>query len=106
MGSFNNLQKRKDRRMITSTPVDLPENQRIVITGIGLTAPNGNDLAAFRESLLEGRSGVGPYEIRYVGKTLAGVCDFDTRKYQARKDTRRGTRAGVGWHLQFTRSDC
>ena len=80
--------------MITSTPVDLPESQRIVITGIGLTAPNGNDLGAFRESLLEGRSGVIPYEIRYVGKTLAGVCDFDTRKYQARKDSRRGTRAG------------
>ncbi len=80
--------------MISSTPVDLPESQRIVITGIGLTAPNGNDLGAFRESLLAGRSGVGPYEIRYVGKTLAGVCDFDTRKYQARKDSRRGTRAG------------
>ena len=51
-------------------------------------------LPEFRESLLAGRSGVRPYEIRYVGKTLAGVCEFDTTKYQSRKDVRRGTRAG------------
>ena len=67
---------------------------RIVITGIGVAAPNGNCLPEFRESLLAGRSGVRPYEIRYFGKTLAGVCDFDARRYQARRDIRRGTRAG------------
>ena len=67
---------------------------RIAITGIGLTAPNGNSLPEFRESLLEGRSGVSPYEIRYFGKTFAGICDFDVRRHQSRKDARRGTRAG------------
>ena len=72
----------------------LSDRDRIVITGIGLTAPNGNCLHEFRESLLEGRSGVSHYEIRYVGETLAGVCDFDAKRYQARKDIRRGTRAG------------
>jgi 3-oxoacyl-[acyl-carrier-protein] synthase II len=72
-----------------------PDNRRIVITGIGLTSPNGNDWAAYRESLLEGRSGVDEYEIRYVGKTLAGACKFDTKRYQSRKDARRGTRAGA-----------
>ncbi|MCA9214983.1 MAG: beta-ketoacyl-[acyl-carrier-protein] synthase family protein [Planctomycetales bacterium] len=77
-----------------SSPTKLPDDQRIVITGIGLTAPNGNDLHSYRESLLEGRSGVSPYEIRYVGKTLAGICNYDERKYQARKEIRRGTRAG------------
>lgn len=71
-----------------------PDNQRIVITGIGLTAPNGNTLAEYRESLLSGRSGVQPYDIRYVGETLAGICDFDELKYQKRRDVRRGTRAG------------
>lgn len=71
-----------------------PDNQRIVITGIGLTAPNGNSLTEYRESLLCGRSGVQPYEIRYVGETLAGICDFDELKYQKRRDVRRGTRAG------------
>ncbi len=75
--------------------ISLPDDeQRIVITGIGLTAPNGNDLGEFRESLLEGRSGVVPYEIRYVGKTLAGICHFDELRYQKRKEVRRGTRAG------------
>ncbi len=64
------------------------------MTGIGLTAPNGNDWATFREALLEKRSGVVPYEIRYFGKTLAGVCDFDAKRYQTKKDVRRGTRAG------------
>jgi 3-oxoacyl-[acyl-carrier-protein] synthase II len=73
---------------------ELPDDQRVVITGIGLTSPNGNSLAELRESLLNGRSGVQPYEIRYVGKTLAGICDFDTTKYQSRRDARRGTRAG------------
>jgi 3-oxoacyl-[acyl-carrier-protein] synthase II len=72
----------------------LPDDQRIVITGIGLTAPNGNDLASFRQALLEKRSGVQPYEIRYFGQTLAGICDFNATKYQTKKDLRRGTRAG------------
>jgi 3-oxoacyl-[acyl-carrier-protein] synthase II len=72
----------------------LPEVQRIVITGIGLTAPGANDLRAFREALLAGRSGVRQYSIRYVGDTLAGACDFDEFRHQSRKDRRRGTRAG------------
>ena len=72
----------------------LPDHQRIVLTGIGLTAPNGNSLAEFRENLLNGVSGVRDYEIRYVGKTLAGICDFEERRYQPRKERRRGTRAG------------
>lgn len=71
-----------------------PEHERIVITGVGLTAPNGNTLAEFREALLAGRSGVSPYEIRYFGPTLAGICTYDELRYQRRKDLRRGTRAG------------
>lgn len=72
----------------------LPDEMRIVITGLGLTAPNGNNLGEFRDALLNGRSGVSDYEIRYFGETLAGVCDFDVRRYQSKKDARRGTRAG------------
>src|SRR5262245_55423122 len=75
-------------------PNKLPANQRIVITGVGLTAPNGNDLPEFRVALLAGKSGVTKYEIRYVGETLAGVCKFDALRYQSKKDLRRGTRAG------------
>lgn len=70
-----------------------PED-RIVITGIGLTAPNGNSLKEFRKSLLEGRSGVTRFETRFMGEVMAGVCDFDELKYQKKKSLRRGTRAG------------
>lgn len=73
----------------------LPDEQRIVMTAVGLTSPNGNDLETFRENLLNGRSGVQDYEIRYVGKTLAGICDFPVTQYQTKKDARRGTRAGA-----------
>ncbi len=72
----------------------LEPEQRIVITGLGLTAPNGDNLADFRKALLEKQSGVSPYEIRYVGPTLAGICRFDEVKYQKRKELRKGTRAG------------
>ncbi len=73
----------------------LPDEQRIVMTAVGLTSPNGNDLETLRESLLNNRSGVQDYEIRYVGKTLAGICDFPATQYQSKKDVRRGTRAGA-----------
>jgi 3-oxoacyl-[acyl-carrier-protein] synthase II len=80
--------------MSSHAPHNLPAEQRIVITGVGLTAPNGNNLAEYRSALLAGKSGVSDYEIRYVGKTLAGVCTFDALRYQSKKDIRRGTRAG------------
>jgi 3-oxoacyl-[acyl-carrier-protein] synthase II len=80
--------------MSVHAPANLPDDQRIVITGVGLTAPNGNNLAEYRQALLAGKSGVTNYEIRYVGQTLAGVCTFDALRYQSKKDLRRGTRAG------------
>ena len=69
-------------------------DERIVMTGIGLTAPNGNSLLEFRESLLAGRSGVVRYETRHMGEVLAGVCDFDVLAHQDRREVRRGTRSG------------
>ncbi|HUX48340.1 MAG TPA: beta-ketoacyl-[acyl-carrier-protein] synthase family protein [Dehalococcoidia bacterium] len=71
-----------------------PNEARIVITGVGLTAPNGNNLAEFRESLLAGKSGIQKFNVRYMGEVLAGVCHFDPLKYQKKKELRRGTRAG------------
>lgn len=68
--------------------------ERIVITGIGLTAPNGNDLAGFRHNLMNAVSGIDWLEIRYIGRVPAGLCDFDASKYQNRRDIRNGTRAG------------
>jgi 3-oxoacyl-[acyl-carrier-protein] synthase II len=71
--------------------LDLP---RVVITGVGLTSPNGDSLPEFRRNLLSGVSGVERWHIRHIGATLAGVCHFDPLRHQKRKELRRGTRAG------------
>jgi len=71
------------------------DDQRIVITGIGLTSPLGNTLSEFRKNLLEGASGIKHVEIRHMGKAAAGNCDFEEQKYQSRKMRKRGTRAGA-----------
>jgi 3-oxoacyl-[acyl-carrier-protein] synthase II len=70
------------------------DNQRIVITGIGLTSPIGNNLTDFRQNLLDAKSGVKLIDVRYMGPQVAGMCDFDEFKYQTKKNRRRGTRAG------------
>ena len=67
--------------------------QRIVITGVGLTCPLGNDLPTFQGALLEGKSGVIKFPVRNMGEQAAGVCEFE-KKYQNRKEIRVGTRAG------------
>jgi 3-oxoacyl-[acyl-carrier-protein] synthase II len=71
------------------------DGERIVITGVGLTSPNGDSLAEFRKNLLSGVSGVELFDVRHLGPTPAGVCHFDTLRYQKRKEARRGTRAGA-----------
>jgi len=68
--------------------------KRIVITGLGLTSPNGNTLAEYRQNLLAGIAGVQRIPMRYMGEVNAGVCDFDPMKHQRRKEVRNGTRAG------------
>lgn len=70
-------------------------NPRIVITGVGLTSPLGDDLAAMRSRLLAGETNVQELEPRYMGKVPAGICEFPATKYQNRKAARRGTRAGA-----------
>jgi 3-oxoacyl-[acyl-carrier-protein] synthase II len=67
---------------------------RVVITGVGLTAPNGNSLQEFRQNLLKGNAGVERIDVRYMGRLLAGVCHYDPLKYQKKKEVRVGTRAG------------
>ncbi len=69
--------------------------ERIVITGVGLTAPGGaNDLAEFRRRLLAGASGISTIELRYMGAAPAGICDFAETRYRKKKENKRGTRAG------------
>ena len=72
----------------------MSDSERIVITGVGLTSPNGDTPEAFRRNLLAGISGITNIETRFMGQVHAGVCRFDELKYQPRKERRRGTRAG------------
>lgn len=67
---------------------------RIVITGVGLTAPNGNSLSEFRANLLAGRARIREIDVRYMGKQPAGICDFDATRHQKRRELRTSTRAG------------
>ncbi len=46
-------------------------NRRVVVTGMGVVSPIGNDIASFRESLFAGRHGIGP------------ITQFDTTEYKA-----------------------
>jgi 3-oxoacyl-[acyl-carrier-protein] synthase II len=70
------------------------QQSRIVITGVGLTAPNGNNLAEFRQNLLKGVSGISTMDVRYMGQWPAGICRYDPLRHQKKKDVRIGTRAG------------
>ena len=79
---------------IKDSQIEMTNEKRIVITGIGLTAPNGNNLSEFRRNLLDGKAGIEKIETHYIGEVLAGVCHFDPLKYQKKKELRRGTRAG------------
>ena len=79
---------------------ELPDDQRVVITGIGLTAPNGNSLKEFRSGLLDGRSGVREYEIRYFGKTVACGSELDETRHPIRlKDISEPRRRYTGWYF-------
>jgi 3-oxoacyl-[acyl-carrier-protein] synthase II len=70
------------------------ENQRIVITGVGLTAPGAANLTDFRANLLAGKSGVGTIDLRYMGTHPAGICTFAETRYRKKRENNRGTRAG------------
>jgi len=73
----------------------LPDSSRIVITGVGLTAPGGsNTLAEFRQQVLAGRSGITTLDLRYMDPAPAGLCDFPETRYRKKKENKRGTRAG------------
>ncbi|MBL4575897.1 MAG: beta-ketoacyl-[acyl-carrier-protein] synthase family protein [Opitutaceae bacterium] len=67
---------------------------RIVITGVGLTAPNGNDIGEYRANLLAGKAGIQFMDLRYMGTVPAGICNYDALRYQKKKEVRIGTRAG------------
>jgi len=69
------------------------QNQRVVVTGLGVVAPVGNTLEAYWEALLAGKNGIGKitqFDPTSHGSQIAGeVKGFDPHEYLERKQAKR-----------------
>jgi len=67
--------------------------KRVVVTGIGAISPVGNSAEESWNSVLEGKSGIGPLtrldSDKFPVKVAAEVKDFDIEQYISRKDARK-----------------
>jgi 3-oxoacyl-[acyl-carrier-protein] synthase II len=67
--------------------------RRVVVTGMGVITPVGNDVESFWKSLAEGRSGIGDitrFDASAMRTRIAGeVKGYDPEQYFDRKDIRR-----------------
>lgn len=67
--------------------------KRVVVTGIGVISPVGIGIEAFWQSLINGKSGLGPvtqFDASQLATRIAGeVKDFDPLQYLDKKEARR-----------------
>jgi 3-oxoacyl-[acyl-carrier-protein] synthase II len=67
--------------------------RRVVVTGLGIVSPVGNDVASAWDSIVNGRSGIGPvtsFDPTGFATTIAGeVRDFDPTKWIPPKDAKK-----------------
>lgn len=67
--------------------------RRVVVTGVGLLSPVGNDKDTAWQNLLDGKSGIGPVEhldVSELTTKIAGLIkEFDVTEYLSRKDARK-----------------
>ena len=70
-----------------------PDSQRVVVTGVGLVTPVGNDTPSSWAAILAGRSGAGPLtrydHTEFKAHFAAEVKDFDPVRYVGKQDARR-----------------
>ncbi len=67
--------------------------RRVVVTGMGLISPVGNDVASAWDHVLKGISGIGPVThfdaSAYVTRIAGQVRDFDPAQWMAAKDVKK-----------------
>ena len=67
--------------------------RRVVVTGLGMVCPIGNDVKTSWENALEGKNGIGPitrFDASGMGCQIAGeVKDFNVEEYLPAKEARR-----------------
>lgn len=67
--------------------------RRVVVTGLGIVSPLGNDLASNWDAIVNGRSGIGPithFDTTGFATTIGGmVRDFDSLQWMPAKDAKK-----------------
>lgn len=67
--------------------------RRVVVTGMGMVSPLGNDVPSSWQGILAGRSGIGPIEhidlSAYTTRFGGSVKDFDIEPYLSAKEARK-----------------
>jgi 3-oxoacyl-[acyl-carrier-protein] synthase II len=67
--------------------------KRVVVTGLGMVTPVGNDVETGWRNVLAGRSGIGPIETfdvsAYSTRFGGGIKDFDVERYFDAKEARK-----------------
>jgi len=67
--------------------------RRVVVTGLGIVSPVGNDVATAWSNIINGKSGIGPvthFDASTFPTRIAGeVRDFDPAQYVAAKDVKK-----------------
>ena len=70
-----------------------PDSQRVVVTGVGVVTPVGNDTPSTWAAILAGRSGAGPLtrydHTEFRTHFAAEIKDFDPVLYVGKQDARR-----------------
>ncbi|MBB4126681.1 3-oxoacyl-[acyl-carrier-protein] synthase II [Xanthomonas translucens] len=68
-------------------------SRRVVVTGMGLVSPLGNDLASSWDGIINGRSGIGPITqidaSQFTTKIAGEIKDFDPTRFISSKDARK-----------------
>jgi len=73
--------------------VNIMSKRRVVVTGLGIVSPVGNDVASAWQNILAGKSGIGPvthFDASTFPTKIAGeVRDFDPAQFVPAKDVKK-----------------